>query len=91
MIVPGLGISTGKPSTYEELERRLLLLGIAPTGNFQIDLAKLRSAINKRVEEFKVEKREERKEEENKILEKIEEEKSGATQRALQNKIFHKI
>ena len=47
MIVSISGISTSIPSDYEEIKRRLRMLGLAPTGNPQLDKSRLQAARNK--------------------------------------------
>ncbi len=76
------------PSRYEDIIERLRALGLAPTGDPQIDRMRLKNAINKKVEKL---------EEQQKILEELEkspaekrmmEERIGAQALAEQNKFF---
>ena len=44
------GISTAIPSRYDEIIRRLRMLGLSPTGNPELDKSRLQAEINRRVE-----------------------------------------
>lgn len=88
MIVSISGISTSIPNSYDEVKRRLRLLGIAPTGNPQVDIARLKSEINRRVEQKEEEKKEIKKEEDYTIKKQQEEERLGAQALAEQNKLY---
>ena len=88
MIVSISGISTSIPSDYEEIKRRLRMLGLAPTGNPQLDKSRLQAAIKTRVEKIEETKKKEDDEEEKKIQEHLEEERLGAQALAEQNKFF---
>ena len=88
MIVSINGISTSIPSSYEEVQRRLKMLGITPTGNPQIDIARLKSEINRRVEQKEEQQKEIKKEEDYSMKKKLEEERIGAQALAEQNRMF---
>ena len=91
MIVPGVGISTAIPSDYEELKRKMRLLGLTPSGNVQLDRSRFASAAKKRIEQAEVKKKTVKKKEENKLQKKLELEKPGAMQQAQLNRMFHNI
>ena len=76
LILPIIGIHTNMPSRYEDIVERLRALGLAPTGNPQIDKMRLRGAIDKKVEAY---------EEKQKILE--EQEKSPAEKKMMEDRI----
>lgn len=91
MIVPGIGISTGIPSSYQELKRKMRMLGLTPSGNIQLDRSRFVSACKKRIEKAEVKKKVVKKKEEDHQLKKMELEKPGAMQQAQLNRIFHDI
>ena len=65
MILP-LGFNTSIPNTYDGIKKRLKDLGLAPTGNPQVDRARLVKAIKEGEKEYKELKKEEKLEEEKK-------------------------
>lgn len=82
----GLGLWSVNFSNYKEVVRKLRELGVEPTGDAQIDKAKLRQVIEKKVEKFELKKAEEKKKEEQ--LENLEESRVGAKILGEQNKIY---
>ena len=86
----GLGLWSVNFSNYKEVMRKLRELGIEPTGDAQIDKARLRQAIEKRVEKFQLEKKEEIIKEKD-VIEKMEESKLGAKILGEQNRIYFGI
>ena len=82
----GLGLWSVNFSNYKEVVRKLRELGVEPTGDAQIDKAKLRQVIEKKVEKFELKKAEEKKKEEQ--LENLEESRVGAQILGEQNKIY---
>lgn len=88
-IYPVIGVHRSMPADYSRVIRELELLGLVPTGNEQIDRAKLANAKEKRAEKFKIEEeKEEKKEEELLAKEKLEEERLGATALAELNRVL---
>ena len=85
------GISTNIPTGYDEVIRRLRMLGITPTGNRLIDRGLLKQAIEKKLEAFELKKEQEKVQEENLEKKKLMEEQPGAQALAEQNKIFLKL
>ena len=88
MIVSILAINTSIPSDYEEIKRRLKMLGLAPTGNPQLDKSRLQQAINSKVEKLEEKKEELENLEESNIKKHLEEERLGAQALAEHNKFF---
>lgn len=82
------GISTNIPSRYDEIIRRLKMLGLAPTGNPTLDKSRLQAEINRRVEKLEEEKKVEKEQEKREIEKKSEEEGLGAKTLAEHNKFF---
>lgn len=94
MILP-LGFNTSIPTTYKGIEERLLEMGLAPSGNAQVDKYRLINAIEQAEEAYKKEKKVEKVKEEDKIIEhqkeQYEETKLGAQILGEQNRIFFGI
>ena len=88
MIVSISGVSTSIPSDYEEIIRRLKMLGLSPTGNPALDRSRLKTAIDNRVEKIEEQKKVEKEREEQEIEKQMEEKRLGAQALAEQNKIF---
>lgn len=86
----GLGLWSVNFSNYKEVMRKLRELGIEPTGDAQIDKAKLRQAIEKKVEKFEIKQKEEDLKGKE-IAEEMEEKKIGATILGEQNRIYFGI
>ena len=57
MILP-LGISTSIPSSYDAIKKRLRDLGLSPTGNPQVDRARLVNALKQKEEKYEELKKE---------------------------------
>ena len=91
MILPICGISTTIPSSYDEIIKKLRLLGLSPTGNPSLDRSRLANAIENRVQKLEEQKKEEKLKEEISIEKKLEEERIGAQALAEQNKIFFNL
>ena len=92
MILPIIGISTAIPTEHDEIIKKLIALGIQPTGNIIIDRARLTQAIKTRIEkQEEIEKEKEIKEEKNNKRRNLEEQRIGAETLANQNKIFFNI
>ena len=88
MIVSISGISISIPSNYKEIKRRLKMLGLAPTGNPELDRSRLKQAINNKVEKLEEAKKQEKKDEEIQLEKSYEENRLGAQAIAEQNKFF---
>lgn len=88
MIVCISGLSLSIPSDYEEIKRRLRMLGLSPTGNVSLDRSRLQTAIKQKVEKLEEQKKEIKEMEEDSELRQLEEEKKGAEAIAQQNKFF---
>lgn len=82
------GISTAIPNRYDEIIRRLKLLGLSPTGDPTVDRSRLQAEINRRVEKVEEVKKEEKEQEERAIEKQLEEERLGAKTLAEHNKFF---
>lgn len=91
MILPVIGIHTHMPSKYEDIVARLRLLGLAPTGNPQIDKMRLEKAIEKRVEKLKEEQEKTEIQEKSPAEKRMMEERLGAQALAEQNKFFFNL
>ena len=65
MILP-IGLSVSIPSTYEAIKKRLRDLGLSPTGNLEIDKARLVNAIKQKEQQYEDLKKELKLEEEKK-------------------------
>lgn len=91
MIIGALGISISIPSDYEEIKRRLKMLGLSPTGNPQIDKSRLQQAVKNRLEKVEEKRKNIEKQEEYIIERQLLEEGVGAQALAEQNKIFFKL
>ena len=78
------GLGSGHSDEYNEILRKLRLLGIPPSGNYQIDKAKLDQAIKEKLEneqqkeQFKIEIQDKINPEERLNREKLEQERPGA-------------
>lgn len=88
MIATISGISTSIPNDYDEIKRRLRMLGLSPTGNPQLDKSRLQQAINNKIEKLEEKKEEMEDIEERSIKKQLEEERLGAQALAEQNKFF---
>ena len=82
------GISTTIPSRYDEIIRRLKMLGLSPTGDPTVDKSRLQAEINRRVEKVEEVKKAEKDQEEMAIEKQLEEERLGAKKLAEYNKHF---
>ena len=78
MIIPVFGLSMYIPSDYEQIIRKLRVLGLEPTGNKEVDKARLSQAVRKKAEKFELKKEVEQNNEKNIELEKMEENRTGA-------------
>ena len=91
MILPiGLGSLSVNFSDYDEVKRKLRLYGIEPSGDPQLDKAKLRNIIERKVEKFELKQKEEDKKEKE-AVEKMEESKLGAKILGEQKRVFFGI
>ena len=94
MILP-LGISTSIPSSYDAIKNRLRELGMSPSGNPQVDRARLVSALRHRENKYEELKKELKLEEEKKTnnteRQELEEKKIGAQLLAEQKRLFFGI
>lgn len=88
MILPIFGFSTSIPSDYNEVIRRLKMLGLSPTGNEQLDKSRLQSAIKNQIEKFELKKAQEEKTEDNSERNALEEQRNGAIALGELNKFF---
>ena len=88
MILPIFGFSTNIPSSYDEIIRRLKMLGLSPTGNPQFDKSRLKQAINNRVEKIEEKKEEAKKEEEISIEKQLIEKRIGENALGEQNRFY---
>lgn len=91
MILPILGFSTSIPSKYEEIIRRLRMLGLEPTGNIELDKSRLKQAINKRIEKIEETKKIEKEKEENSFEKELAEKRIGAHALSEQNRFYFGI
>lgn len=91
MILPIGGISRNAYLEQQEVKRKLLALGLSPTGNLEVDKSRLRKAEEKKVEKFELQEKEVFKDERSQQKEKMEEERLGALNLAELNKIYHNI
>ena len=91
LILPILGIHTNMPSRYEDIIKRLRELGLAPTGDPQIDKMRLRGAIEKKVEAFEEQQRFLQEQEKSPAEKKMMEDRLGAQTLAELNKFFFKL
>ena len=93
MILPVLGINVSLPPGYEAVKSKLLQLGITPSGNPEIDKARLTQGLKEKDEKleeqkFELEKLEKKDNQDKSEAEKLEEQRRGATLLAEQNKIL---
>jgi hypothetical protein len=79
------------PSRYEEIVERLRALGLAPTGDKQIDKMRLKKAIDKKIEAFEEQQRIVKEQEKSPAEKRMMEERLGAQTLAEQNKIFFNL
>lgn len=91
MILPIGKINSNIYYEKEEVARKLLALGLSPTGNLEIDKSRLRKAEEKKVEKFELQEKETFKDEQSQQKERMEEERLGALNLAELNKIYHHI
>ena len=85
MIGPIIGLGVPYHKKYDEIRAMLILLGIAPTGNLQIDKARLEEALFE--ETLKAQKKENENNEYGAFFENC----MGAQILGEQNKIFFKL
>ena len=88
MILPILGFSTNIPSKYEEIIRRLRMLGLEPTGNIELDKSRLKQAIDKKIEKFEENKKNEKEIEEISKEKELAEKRLGAQTLSEQNRFL---
>lgn len=89
MIIPITGICI--PRRYNEIKSLLIELGLSPIGNYELDKSRLRSAINKKIEDKKDAKIEAQKQEEIAKESRLMEERIGAKTLGEQNKFFFNL
>ena len=85
MIIPALSINMNIPKNYDKIKEQLLLFGLAPTGNIDIDKARLINEIEGKQEENRKAKEISNEVNQNRLLE---EQRTGAQLLGVQNRIF---
>lgn len=91
MILPVGKISSNTYLEKEEVARKLLALGLSPSGNLEIDRSRLKKTEEKKVEKFEIQEKEILKDERQAKKEMMEEERLGAVNLAELNKIYHNM
>jgi hypothetical protein len=91
LILPVFGITTHIPSRYVDIVERLRALGLAPTGDPQIDKMRLKNALEKRAEKIQEQQKMLEEQEKSPAEKRMMEERLGAQALAEQNKFFFNL